>query len=285
MAPGAVVDRPGDDLFARPGLAENEHRDIRAGDEVDAVHDAPQAAPLAHDRLVERPAPEPPERRLALGLGGPSEVLQLVEPSRGVDRDREGFERPAQQDRGPFIEQGAPRQAPRDDALRTTLAPEPGAHHRLSAEERAQREQGASRGLSGVERGQPGALGETGDGSELDALHERAGLGAVEGGHEQASVSFEGEHPHVVDLDMGGDDCGEVRDRVGKVDVLAGFPPEAELKLLDVLHTRFISRSTAKSSGCIRDISRDIGSQVAGAPGKGVAGALARWHARCISDR
>ena len=52
VAIAAIVNRAGDQFLARAGLAEDQHRHVRAADHVDPLHHLPQAGVFADDRLA-----------------------------------------------------------------------------------------------------------------------------------------------------------------------------------------------------------------------------------------
>ena len=80
-APRAIVERARDQLLARSGLAEEQHRHVGARDLLEPLHHAAQAAALADDRLDQAAAVQPAQQRLVLGerrLAQPRELVHAA---------------------------------------------------------------------------------------------------------------------------------------------------------------------------------------------------------------
>ena len=74
-----LVDRPGHDLLARPRLAQNQHRRVRGGDQLDLLHHRLEAGLGADDRIADVVPVQSRQERPVVRLDGLAQRDQLAE--------------------------------------------------------------------------------------------------------------------------------------------------------------------------------------------------------------
>ena len=80
-SPRSLVDRPGDHFLARPGLAQNQHRRIRAHDQLDLVHHRLETGVCPDDRVADVVPAQPRQERHLVGFERLAERDQLAQPA------------------------------------------------------------------------------------------------------------------------------------------------------------------------------------------------------------